>query len=249
MTDAAELAKRKTPLNLSIVHVDPEAFIAAYRGWLEITAFISALRAGDAHPREDGVTPALSDGDLANGRTHSFGNDTVMAFCMTAALKGDGAAVDRVETALIDQMGLEYPGNFALWHFRAQIDAPTTLADAVGQSGKKMLAGDVPPPPKRAAEAWETGLRFLEQARGSNFKSEIVYPLALWTREKWTWAAGDGLAFLAHIEDSLPILREGLAEPRNDEAFVADMLLRAAPAVEIDLQDEVQGMLRSVSRR
>ena len=28
MTDMAELKKRKVPLNLAIVHVDPEAFIA-----------------------------------------------------------------------------------------------------------------------------------------------------------------------------------------------------------------------------
>lgn len=34
MTDITELAKRKLPLNLAIVHVDPDAFLATYRRWL-----------------------------------------------------------------------------------------------------------------------------------------------------------------------------------------------------------------------
>lgn len=249
MTDMAELAKRKTPLNLSIVHVEADAFLDNFGPWLDIAALILAIREGEAQAPADGLTPVLSERDWASARVHKIANDTVFAFCMTAALKGDGAAVDRIEAGLKQRMGAEYPGNFALWHFRAQIDAPVTLEDFVGHAGKTMLAGDIPPPPKRAAEAWNTGFRFLEKARGSNFKSEIIYPLALWTREKWNEATEKGVAFLAHIEDNLVILREGLAEPRNDEAFIADMLLKGAPAVDIELQEDVEGMLRRLSRR
>lgn len=103
---------------------------------------------------------------------------------MTAALKGDKAAVDTVENAMIESMGKEFPGSFGLWHFRARIDAPVTLEDFVGQAGKKMLAGDIPPPPLRAKENWSTGLRFFEKARKSHFVHEIMYPLAKWTRAK-----------------------------------------------------------------
>jgi hypothetical protein len=39
MTDIAELRKRKEPLNLAIVYVDPDLFIEHFLGWLEITAF------------------------------------------------------------------------------------------------------------------------------------------------------------------------------------------------------------------
>jgi hypothetical protein len=42
MTDMEELKKRKMPINLAIVHVDPDAFIDNFIGWLEITAFITA---------------------------------------------------------------------------------------------------------------------------------------------------------------------------------------------------------------
>lgn len=249
MTDMSELIRRKQPLNLAVVHVDPDAFLENYLGWLEITAFIKAQRMGETVAPADGITPALSDAGLRTGGVHEVGNDTLFAFCMTAALKGDKAAVDRVEEALINRMGKEYPGFHGLWYFRATIDAPTTLDDFVGQAGKKMLEGDIPPPPMRAKENWNAGLRFFEKARSSNFVQEIMYPLARWTREKWEETAEKGVAFLDHIEDNLPILREVLEEPRNDQAFIANLLLKAAPAVDMELQEEYEGFLRSLARR
>lgn len=249
MTDMAELQRRKQPLNLAIVHVDPQEFLAHYRGWLEITHFIKAQSIGEAVTPADGVMPPLTPELLRNGGVHDIGNDTVFAFCMAAALKGDKAAVDRIEAGLLDQMGPVFPGSFALWHFRGQIDAPRTLEDFVGQAGKKMLTGDIPPPPLRAKENWGAGLRFFEKARKSNFVHEIMYPLARWTRAVWTETAEKGVAFLHHIEDNLPVLREVLGEPRNDQPFIANCLLRLAPAVDMALDDEYQGLLRSLARR
>lgn len=249
MTDMAELKKRKEPLNLAIVHVDPDAFIENLIGWLEITAFISAQRAGEAEIPADGITPKLPPEKLRNGAVHNVGNDAIFAFCMTAAMKGDKAAVDKVEAALVESMGKEFPGSFGLWHFRATIDAPVTLEDFVGQAGKKLLLGDIPPPPLRAKENWNTGLRFFEKARKSNFIHEIMYPLAKWTRERGTETLEKGVAFLQHIEDNVPVLREALEDPRNDQPFVANFLLKVAPAVDMELNDEYQGFLRSLARR
>lgn len=249
MTDMAELQKRKMPLNLAIVHVDPDAFITHYVPWLEITAYIMAQRAGEPVAPVDGQTPTLTPQQLATGGVHTVGNDTLFAFAMTAALKGDKAAVDKVEEALVAAMGKEYPGNFALWHFRAQIDAPVTLDDFVGQAGKKMLLGDIPPPPLRAKENWSAGLRFFEKARKSNFVHEIMYPLALWHRAKWTETLEKGIAFLKHIEDTVPVLRDTLDDPRNDQAFIANLLLKNAFGVDMELTEEYEGFLRSLARR
>jgi hypothetical protein len=249
MTDMAELKKRKEPLNLAIVDVDADAFIAHLMGWLEITAFIRALRAGEAEPPGDGVTPALSAVQLRNGGVHEIGNDAVFAFCMTAAMKADKDAIDKVEAALLEAMGKDFPGSFALWHFRGTIEAPVTLEDFVGQAGKKMLLSDIPPPPLRAKENWNTGLRFFEKARKSNFIHEVMYPLANWTRERWTETADKGVAFLHHIEDNLPVLRETLEDTRNDQPFIANVLLKMAPAVDMELTEEYQGFLRSLARR
>lgn len=249
MTDMAELQNRKKPLNLAIVYVDPDAFIANYLGWLEITAFVTALRAGDAQPPADGVTPKLTSQQLKGGVTANFANDAVFAFCMTAALKGDMAAVDKVEAALTESLGADFPGSVAFWSFRSANDSPMSLDDHVGQAARKMLAGDIPPPPMRARENWNAGLRFFERARQSNFVHEIMYPLAVWTRERWSETLEKGVAFLAHIEDSVPALHEALAEKRNDQAFIANTLLTMAPAIEQDLSDDTQGFLRSLARR
>lgn len=249
MTDIAELKKRKMPLNLAIVHVDPDAFIANYMGWLEITAFITAKQAGDVEAPAGGETPKLSSQQLRKGGVHDVGNDAIFAFCMTAAMKGDKPAVDKVEAALLESMGKEFPGSFGLWHFHAQIDAPVTLEDFVGQAGKKMLLGDIPPPPLRAKENWNAGLRFFEKARKSNFVHEIMYPLANWTRARWTETLEKGVAFLQHIEDNVPVLRGVLDDPRNDQPFIANALLSLAPAVDMELTEEYQGFLRSLSRR
>jgi hypothetical protein len=249
MTDMTELKNRTQPLNLAIVHVDPEGFIANLMSWLEITAFIKAQRAGEAQVPPDGKTPALSPEQLRQGGVHEVGNDAIFAFCMTAAMKADKAAVDQVEAALAERMGKEFPGSFGLWHFRATIDAPVTLEDFVGQAGKKMLLGDIPPPPLRAKENWSAGLRFFEKARKSNFVHEIMYPLARWTRERWTDTLDKGVAFLHHIEDNVPVLREVLNEPRNDQPFIANTLLKLAPAVDMELNEEYEGFLRSLARR
>ncbi len=249
MTDMAELRRRKAPLNMAIEQVDPEAFIANLMGWLEITAFISAQRRGEASAPADGITPTLSSEQLRKAGVHEVGNDALFAFCMTAAMKADGAAVDKVEAALVERLGKEFPGSFGLWHFRAAIDAPVTLEDFVGQAGKKMLAGNIPPPPLRAKENWSAALRLLEKARRSNFIHEIMSPLATWNRARWTETLEKGVAFLQHIEDSVPLLREVLADPRNDQAFIANSLLKLAPAVDMELTDEYQGFLRSLARR
>jgi len=218
-------------------------------GWLEITAFITAQRAGEAEIPADGITPKLPPEKLRNGAVHNVGNDAIFAFCMTAAMKGDKAAVDKVEAALVESMGKDFPGSFGLWHFRGTIGAPTTLEDFVGQAGKKLLLGDIPPPPLRAKENWNTGLRFFEKARKSNFIHEIMYPLAKWTRERGNEILDKGVAFLQHIEDNVPILREALDDPRNDQPFIANFLMKLAPAVDMELNEEYQGFLRSLARR
>lgn len=172
------------PLNLAIVHVDPDAFIANYMGWLEITAFITAKEAGDVEVPADGDTPKLSSQQLRKGGVHDVGNDAIFAFCMTAAMKGDKPAVDKVEAALLESMGKEFPGSFGLWHFHAQIDAPVTLEDFVGQAGKKMLLGDIPPPPLRAKETG-TPVCVSSKRRGNRISS---------TRSCILWQIGPGPA-------------------------------------------------------
>ncbi len=215
----------------------------------EITAFITALRAGDVAAPADGVTPKLTESQVRGGGVARVADDTVAAFCMTAALSGDKAAVDTVEAGLLARYGSDFPGSHGLSYFRMVNEAPVTLDDFVGQAGKTMLAGDIPPPPLRAKDNWSTGLRFFERARKSNFVREIIHPLARWHRARWAETAEQGVAFLQHIEDAVPVLRQALEDPRHDEPFIANLLLKAAPFVDMELTDDAAGFLRSLARR
>ncbi len=244
-----ELQKRKRPINLAIVQVDPDAFIASFMGWLEITAFITAQKAGMARIPTNGMTPELSIDEIKSGGVQNVANDALFAFCMTAALTSDIAAVDRVETGLVESLGDDFPGSLALGYFRTDTENPILLEDFVGQAGRKWLKADRPPPPLRAKEDWNTGLRFFEKARKSNFIHEIMYALAKWMRARWTVIAETEAAFLHHIEDNLPILRDALTDTRNDQPFIANLLLKAAPAVDMELTEEYEGFLRSLARR
>jgi len=73
--------------------------------------------------------------------------------------------------------------------------------------------------------------------------------LAKWTRERGNEILDKGVAFLQHIEDNVPILREALDDPRNDQPFIANFLMNLAPAVDMELNEEYQGFLRSLARR
>jgi hypothetical protein len=248
MLDTTELAKRKKAINMGVVFADAEVFLAHFEPWLEITAFISAQRAGEAAPGE-GAVPRLSARQVNSGGVGAVAGDAIFAFCMAAALKGDRAAVTRVKQALAAKYGEDFPGAPAFWSFCSPIAEAASLEDHVGQAAQKMLDAVPTPPPLRAKENWAAGLRFLEKARASNFAQEGIYALAVWTRARWTETLEKGVAFLAHIEDSVPVLREALADTRNDEPFVANMLLKMAPAIEQDLSDEAAGFLRSLARR
>lgn len=76
MTDTNELARRKRPLNLAIVHVDPDALVAHYLPWLEITSFLTALRRGETTVPTDGQTPGLTAQQLAGGALHKIATST-----------------------------------------------------------------------------------------------------------------------------------------------------------------------------
>lgn len=248
MLDTAELVKRKKAINMGVAFADPDAFLAHFEPWLEITAFISAQRAGAAAPT-DGAIPPLTTQQLKSGGAGAVGADAIFAFCMTAALKGDRAALTKARDGLAAKFGQDFPGAAAFSSFCGPIAEAASLEDHVGQAAQKMLDAVPTPPPLRARENWAAGLRFLEKARASNFAQEALYALAVWTRARWTETLEKGVAFLAHIEDSVPILREALTDPRNDEPFVANMLLNMAPAIEQDLSDEAAGFLRSLARR
>jgi hypothetical protein len=241
-----EVLRRKAPMNLSIIEVDPSLFSESLTGWLEVTAHVMAQRAGKAQPNPDGSIPALSKSDLNTSGVQTIANDSIFAFGIAAAMKGDKAAFDKVERDLVALYGENYPGSFAFWHFKQEPDAkPETLDDYIGMIGRTLMEdGEVEP-----KDIWNAGVRFLEKVRKSNFKVELTGPLAAWNRAQWSGITVQLKSQLVDPDTNVPPIKEALSETRNDESFIAALLLASMAAVDQELTEDYQGFLKSIARR
>jgi hypothetical protein len=241
-----EVLRRKAPMNLSIIEVDPSLFSESLTGWLEVTAHVMAQRAGKAQPNPDGSIPALAKSDLNTQNVQNIANDSIFAFGIAAAMKADKAAFDKVERDLVAQYGENYPGSFAFWHFKQEPDAkPETLDDYIGMIGRTLMEdGEVEPKDK-----WNAGVRFLEKIRKSNFKVELTEPLAAWNRAQWNGIIVQLKSQLDDPDNNIPPIKDALAETRNDESFIAALLLSAMKAVDQELTEDYLGFLKSIARR
>jgi hypothetical protein len=240
-----EVIRRKQPMNEAVLKVDPALFNASLMGWLEITAFVMAQRAGKAQPNPDGSVPALTKADLNLSSVQGIANDSVFAFCISAALRGDGDAVKEMEKGLTAQYGENFPGYFALWHFRQEGDAPETLEDHIGLIGKNIFA-DAPMTPK---DIWNAGLRFFEKARKSNYVVELIPQLAQWYRYQWKMILIEKASELHMPEETVEPLKEVVADDRDDESFIASLVLAGMPAVDMELDEDYMGLIKSTARR
>lgn len=241
-----EVLRRKAPMNLSIVEVDPSLFSSSLTGWLEITSYVMAQRAGKVQPTADGSVPPLSKSDLNTTNVKTIADDSIFAFGIAAAMKGDKAAFDKVERDLVAQYGENFPGSFAFWHFKQEPDAkPETLDDFIGMIGRTLMEdGQVEP-----KDIWNAGVRFLEKVRKSNFKVELTEPLAAWNRAQWTSITTQLKSQLVDPDTNVPPIKEALADTRNDESFTAALLLSAMKAVDQELTEDYMGFLKSIARR
>jgi hypothetical protein len=240
-----EVVRRKELMNRSIVDVDPALFSESLMGWLEVTHYVMGQRAGTIKATEDGSVPPLNKKDYVLTGVQTIANDSVFAFAIAASLKGDKAAVDFVEKSLKEQMGDNYPGYFALFHFQQDCETPETLDDWVGKIGKALLI-DMLDDPK---DKWNAILRYYEKTRKSNFIVELTPKVAQWGREEFTKIFAQRKESLHEPEKNLPEALEALKETRNDESFIAAFLIASSKVVDMELNEDYMGLLKSVSRR
>lgn len=241
----SDVLQRKERINSAIIHHDPAAFAESLMGWLEATAYLRVLpKLGKlALPR--GVIPSLSDVDLREEAIRYDADDSVMAFCISAGLHHDRDAIIRLHGQLTKEMGPIYPGSSAIAHCMQVIDPIVTLDDAVGQRLKAMLEGRALDP----KDIWNSGLRLLQRLRASNFVQELAPLLARWLREKWSAAIAAQRFNLTRPRENVPVIEAALANPADDQAFVARLLLASADATGMEIEAECRTQLEAIARR
>jgi len=241
-----EVVQRKDRINAAIANHDPVAFVDHIVAWLEATANMRVLPGLKKVGLEPQSIPELTYVDLREESVRNVADDAVMAFCISAGLAGDLDGFSKLHDLMTRRLGLIYPGSSALAHCNQVIDPIVTLDDAVGQVLKAMLEG------KRfdAAEIWNAGLRVLQRLRSSNFAPELARLAALWLRTQWQAALADPQAFAVRdAAFSGMKIEAALADPRNDQAFIAALLLASIDAIEREVDPQYRTQLKAIAER
>ncbi len=241
-----EVRARKERIDTAIRTRDPGLFANSFVAWLEAIAYMRTAPNLTKIGLDPGPIPKFTYVDLRETTVRVDADDTIMAYCIAAGLKGDASGFRGLHNILTHQLGVLYPGSTALAHCNQIIDPIVSLDDAVGQVLKAMLEGQS----FDAAGLWNAGLRVLQRLRSSNFASELAPLLSEWLRLQWTAAAEAPEQYkLARVATAVPAIKLALQDQSADQAFVASLLHAAFDGVEPDLDPEYRKQLAVIARR
>lgn len=240
----SNVKQRKERMNTAIIARDPAAFAEHLGGWLEATAFLRSQSAAGSDPVA-GAIPRLSVSDLKEAAARSVADDAVFAFCLAAALPADAEAVEKLDVLLAERFGEGFPGADALNCCLRGVETGDPLDNMAGTIIKDMLAGKAFDP----RDVWNSGLRLLEKARKSNFVQELVAVLAIWHRERWAQIITQQLFNLTRPRATVPPVEDALKDDRNDQCFIANLLIAATGAVDLELDEAYRAHLQGLAQR
>jgi hypothetical protein len=242
----SEVRARKERMDTAIRNRDPGLFANGFVAWLEAMSFLRVAPNMAKIGLDPGPIPSFTYVDLREMTVRVDADDTIMAYCISAGLKGDASGFRGLHNILTYQLGTLYPGSTALAHCNQIIDPIVSLDDAVGQVLKAMLEDQS----FDAAGLWNAGLRVLQRLRSSNFASELAPLLAEWLRLRWTNAIAEPSRFkLAGAETTVPAIKTVLTDEVNDQPFAAALLHAAFDAIEPDLDPEYRKQLAVIAKR
>jgi len=246
MTDVKQ---RKEQMNAAILQLDPGLFADHLVGWLEATAYmrsrVEAAQSKDPIAALGSAIPQFTSADLGQPQLRGVADDAVFAFCIVAALRADAAAVDRLDVLLPERFGADFPGRAALDCCRKGSGTGEALDDAVGAFIKDMLHEKAFDP----RDVWNAGLRLLEKSRKSNFVQELMGVLAKWHRDRWGQIITQQLFNLTRPRATVPPIEDALRDGRDDQSFIAALLIAATSAVDLELDETYGAHLRNLARR
>jgi hypothetical protein len=245
----SDVKRRKEWMNSAIIQLDPALFADHLIGWLEATAYLrsrsEASESKDPIAALGGSIPSFTSADFDKPLLRTVGDDAVFGFCIMAALRGDSAAPEKLEALLSERFGKSFPGAEAFALCLHGISGEDPLDDAVGLIIKDMLAGKAFDP----RDVWNAGLRLLEKARKSNFVQELTVALANWHRDRWSQIITQQLFNLTRPRATVPPIEDVLSDNRNDQCFIASLLIAATGAVDLEFDDAYRAHLQNLARR
>ncbi|SFN02720.1 hypothetical protein SAMN05216573_10785 [Bradyrhizobium sp. Rc3b] len=198
---------------------------------------------GLSPPRGD--IPPLSDADLAEPSCVELAIDALLAFRARAVLQGMPDKVRELDNALTLAIGADYPGKIILNKWQG-FGAPLAPLNQIVSEALDDLQLGLYLTPRRI---WEIGLRLFERLQLSGFRNALIPLLAIWFRGQWARIVGHETFRLTQPMQAVPALRRSIAETRNDDSFLASLLLAAAGAVGSPLSAEYEARLLDLANR
>jgi hypothetical protein len=237
-----EVGLRSKQLAIDIADVNPDGFASHLIGYIEAMAYLSA-HVNDAWrnfdltnpPRE--VIPTIAPAD-ASLKYRDLADDALFAYAVSCACKQAPEGLLALAAILDSKIG---PGIIGGEIFsRAspggdKLPAGTfeeVLVDSVMAFG--VAAHPVP------REYCLAGVRFLQQAQRSNFKTTMVAAIAEWQRHAWRRIVDSETFRLSRPQRTVPAIEHALSLPLNNESFLCSLLLATVDATEVALPREVR---------
>jgi hypothetical protein len=95
-------------------------------------------------------------------------------------------------------------------------------------------------------ELFVAGLRFIQAAARSNFKSLLASVLGEWARARWSYVLREQRFFLRNPAATVGPIEEALAQPDTGLGFTAKLLVAAEAAVPTRFDQTFREFLRSL---
>lgn len=236
-----EVELRRFRLQAAIESSEPDIFARGLRDYLEAMSFFSAEAAAlkenfDPTNPPRGEIPACS---LTGAVAEATAADAILAFGMRAAYAARIGRISQLHSALQYTLGLNYPGSTL---FSAEQTASADLNHTV-MAMLRMLDN---PQHLEPRNFWMFGLRFFERNNQCNFGEYLTPLLAEWLRTGWIRVVRDETFRLTLPLRTVPPINAVLANPNNDRAFIAALLLATSDAVAVSLSDAYAERLRAI---
>ena len=241
---AMEVLLRRQEIQSDIERLNPTGFSNHLTAYVEAQVFFSAESTRlneefDPLAPERGKIPALATSGESAENAERAANDAILGYlvrCVTGDRLRGGS---ELEEALNGRLGGKFRGSGVFDRAKGKSNTLAELDRIVvgivdGLSQSRHVAPDA---------FWDAGLRFFEWIDQSNFRECLVPHLAAWQRQGWGRILAVERFRLTMPMRTAPGIEEVLAIPSNDQAFLARLLLKTAPAVGARLSRSYQKIL------
>ena len=244
-----EVGLRSKRLGIDIEDMDPAGFTSHLLRYVEGMAYLSShaqefRRESDVMNPVRGAVPTLSPSNVQPSFVH-FADDAIFAYAVSCACRQAPEAVLELATTLDTYFGQGAIGKAAF--SRASSDAnvppPASFEDILIDTAMAF---------RRCIHATPrdyclAGVRFLQQAQRSTFKSILVPIIATWQRNAWTRIVVSERFRLNQPRRTVPAIKVSLSLTLNNEKFLCSLILAAACATNVALPNNIRTAFENIA--